>query len=168
MIARRDFSLSLAGAGLTVSALALAACSSRPAAPDVSYTLLDGSVHRLSQGTGKVRLLSFWATSCSVCVHEMPEVVQIHTRFATSRFELLAVAMSYDPPALVDDYARSRQLPFGVVIDNTGEIAERFGKINATPTTVLVDKQGRIAWRGVGRPDFAALGERIAGLLAEA
>jgi peroxiredoxin len=168
MIARRDLSLCIAGSALWISASTLVGCSARAAAPDVSYTLLDRSVHRLSEGTGKVRLLSFWATSCSICIQEMPEVIQLHTRFQTDRFELLAVAMSYDPPTLVDDYARTRQLPFGVVIDNTGEIAERFGKINATPTTVLVDKTGRIAWRFLGRPDFVALSERISALLAEA
>jgi peroxiredoxin len=143
-------------------------CSARPAAPDVRYTLLDRSEHRLSEGAGKVRLLSFWATSCAICLQEMPEVIMIHTRFAAQNFQLIAVAMSYDPPALVDEYARNRQLPFGVVIDNTGEIAERFGKINATPTTVLVDKQGHIAWRFLGRPDFAALSDRISALLSEA
>jgi len=55
-----------------------------------------------------------------------------------------------------------------VAIDNTGEIAQRFGDIQLTPTTFLIDKQGNIAKRFVGAPDFPALHRLIDELLAEA
>jgi peroxiredoxin len=146
----------------------LPGCSSRDPAPDFAYTLLDGSKGNTQSLRGKVLLVNFWATSCVTCVKEMPEIVATHRKFQPRGYETLAVAMSYDPPAYVANFAQSRQLPFGVVIDNTGAIAKAFGDVQLTPTTFLIDKRGAIVKRYVGEPDFAALHGLVDRLLAEA
>lgn len=112
-------------------------------------------------------MLNFWATSCAVCVREMPQLADTHRRFAPQGLQTLAVAMQYDAPALVADFSERRQLPFGVVIDNTGAVARAFGDVKATPTTLLVNRAGRIVWRHEGEPSFPQLQARIAQLLAE-
>ena len=134
-------------------------------APQVSYTLLDGSTGSTAALKGKVVLVNFWATSCVTCVKEMPQIVATHNKFKDRNFETIAVAMSYDPPAYVSKFAQTRQLPFGVAIDNTGQIAQRFGDVKLTPTTFLLDQQGRIVKRYVGEPDFAALHALVEDLL---
>ena len=146
----------------------LSGCSSRDMAPDARYVLLDGSSGTIAGLRGKVALVNFWATSCATCVAEMPELVQTHQKFHARGFETLAVAMSYDPPAYVANFAERRQLPFGVAIDNTGEVARAFGDIRLTPTTFLLDKRGAIVKRYVGAPDFPALHALLEKLLAEA
>jgi peroxiredoxin len=130
--------------------------------------LLDGAKLDSSQWQGKVMLVNFWATSCTTCVKEMPEIVATHEKYKGRGFDTLAVAMSYDPPAFVSNFAESRKLPFGVAIDNTGEIARQFGKVQLTPTTFLINKRGEIVKRYVGEPDFAELHKLIEKLLAEA
>jgi peroxiredoxin len=165
----RSRSLFVVAALAAASALAaLGGCSERPQAPTFSYTLLDGKKADSSSLRGKVVLVNFWATSCTTCVHEMPQIVATQQKFAGKGFETLAVAMSYDAPAYVANFAESRHLPFGVVIDNTGEIANRFGDVRLTPTTVLIDKHGAIVKRYVGEPDFDALHQLIDQLLVEA
>ena len=144
-----------------------AACSGRDAAPQFEYTLLDGSKSSTQAQRGKVLLVNFWATSCVTCVKEMPQIVATHRKYAARGFDTLAVAMSYDPPAYVANFAQSRQLPFGVVIDNTGAIANGFGDVRLTPTTYLIDKRGAIVKRYVGEPDFAELHALVEKLLAE-
>jgi peroxiredoxin len=139
----------------------------RGAAPQVGYTLLDGTRGDTTQLRGKVVLMNFWATSCSVCMQEMPQIVATHEKFKARGYETLAVAMSYDPPAAVAHYAQTRNLPFGVVIDNTGAIARSYGNVRATPTTYLINRRGEIVKRYVGAPDFAALHELVDSLLAE-
>jgi peroxiredoxin len=135
--------------------------------PDVGYTLLDGTKSTTAGLRGKVVLINFWATSCTTCVHEMPQIVATHEKFKQRGFETLAVAMSYDPPAYVINFAESRKLPFAVAIDNTGAIAKSFGNVELTPTSVLVNKRGEIVKRYVGEPDFTALHALVDKLLSE-
>ena len=136
-------------------------------APNAAYTLLDGSRSTIDSLRGKVVLVNFWATSCTTCVHEMPQIVATHQKFKARGFETLAVAMRYDPPAYVISFAETRKLPFGVVIDNTGEIAKSFDQVQLTPTTVLINKRGEIVKRYIGEPDFAALHQLVETLLAQ-
>lgn len=136
-------------------------------APAVSYTLLDGERGSIETLRGKVVLVNFWATSCATCVAEMPQIVTTHSRFKARGFETLAVAMRHDAPARVAHFAQTRQLPFGVAIDNTGDIAKQFGDVQVTPTTFLIDRRGRIVKRYVGTPDFAALHLLVEQLLAQ-
>lgn len=143
------------------------ACAQRDAAPDAAFTRLDGSTGRMGELRGKVVLVNFWATSCAACVAEMPGLIDTHQRFKARGYETLAVAMSYDPPAYVANFAETRKLPFGVVIDNTGAIATGFGDVKLTPTTFLIDKRGGIVKRYVGEPDFAALHALVEKLIAE-
>ena len=151
-----------------IAGLVLVGCDGRNPAPNFSYTLLDGAKASTDSLRGKVVLVNFWATSCVSCVKEMPQIVATHRKYQTRGFETLAVAMSYDPPAYVANFAQSRQLPFGVVIDNTGAIARAFSDVRVTPTTYLIDKRGAIVKRYVGEPDFQALQALVDKLLAEA
>lgn len=139
----------------------------RGPAPQVTYTLLDGTKSDTQQLRGKVVLMNFWATSCTTCVNEMPQIVATHEKFKARGYDTLAVAMSYDPPASVAHYAQTRKLPFGVAIDNTGTIAKSFGDVRATPTSYLINRRGEIVRRYVGVPDFAALHQLVDTLLAE-
>jgi len=154
------------GAGLVLAMLA--GCSRIEQAPAVSYTLLDGRHGDLAALRGRVVLVNFWATSCAPCVEEMPALAANWRRFSPRGFETLAVSMSYDAPALVANFAQSRALPFPVVIDNTGEIAHRFGDVQYTPTSLLINKRGQIVRRWIGKTDFDALAPLIARLEAEA
>ncbi|HJV71298.1 TlpA disulfide reductase family protein [Ideonella sp.] len=166
---RRHLALSLGLLAIApLGPLGLGGCSSRETAPNVSYTLLDGRASTLKAQQGKVMLVNFWATSCTTCVHEMPQIVATHEKFKARGFDTLAVAMSYDPPAYVASFSETRKLPFGVAIDNTGAVAKAFGDVRLTPTTFLIDKRGGIVKKYVGEPDFAALHGLIEDLLKEA
>lgn len=137
------------------------------AAPSSSFVLLDGSKTSSANFAGKVTLVNFWATSCVTCVAEMPQVVSTYDKYHAKGFDTLAIAMSYDPPSYVVNFAQTRKLPFQVAIDNTGENAKAWGDVALTPTTYLVNKRGQIVKRYVGAPDFAELHLLIEKLLAE-
>ncbi|MBD8049959.1 TlpA family protein disulfide reductase [Limnohabitans sp. JUR4] len=152
---------------LLSAALALPGCGQEQA-PESSFVLLDGSKLSSSQLKGKVTLVNFWATSCTTCVAEMPEVVATYQQYKDKGYDTLAVAMSYDPPSYVVNFTQTRQLPFKVAIDNTGAVAKAWGDVKLTPTTYLVNKRGEIVKRYVGTPDFNELHRLIEKLLAEA
>lgn len=147
--------------------LSLGGIEARGPAPQVSYTLLDGTKSDAAQLRGKVVLMNFWATSCAVCMQEMPQIVATHEKFKARGYDTLAVAMSYDAPASVAHYAETRKLPFGVAIDNTGAIAKGFGDVRGTPTSFLINRRGEIVRHYVGAPDFDALHKLVERLLAE-
>lgn len=146
-------------------AVALSGCSTKDPAPASNFVLLDGSTLTTADLRGKVTLVNFWATTCVSCVKEMPMLAATYEKYREQGFETIAVAMSYDPPAWVLNFATTRQLPFKVALDNTGQIAKDWGEVKLTPTTYLVDKQGHIVKRYVGEPEADALHRLIEDLL---
>ncbi len=136
-------------------------------APASTFVLLDGSQMQTKDMLGKVTLVNFWATSCTTCVAEMPHMVEIYEKHKDKGYDMVAVAMAYDPPSYVVNFAQSRKLPFDVAIDNTGAIAKSWGDVSLTPTSFLVDKKGAIIKRYVGQPDFGELDTLIQKLLKE-
>src|SRR3954453_5403839 len=157
-----------AAAVLAIGAAAWFVAGSADAAPQSTFVLLDGSSQTTADLKGRVTLVNFWATSCTVCVGEMPKIVATYEKYRAEGFDTVAVAMSYDPPSYVVNYAQTRKLPFKVAIDNTGAIAKAWGDVQLTPTTYVVNKRGEIVKRYVGEPDFAELHKLIEKLLAEA
>lgn len=136
-------------------------------APQSTFVLLDGSQISTKNLAGKVTLVNFWATSCTTCVAEMPKIVETYRKYQGKGFEVVAVAMSYDMPSYVVNYAQTRQLPFKVALDNTGLVAQQWGNVQLTPTTFLLNRQGEIVKRYVGEPDFAQLHQLIERLLTQ-
>jgi peroxiredoxin len=145
--------------GLAAAAMLAAAAAAlfiaRPAgAPQVTFATLSGEKLATTDLRGKVLLVNFWATSCVVCVKEMPRMVETYKKYAPRGYEMVAVAMSYDHPNQVAEFAQRRALPFKVAVDGSGEIARGFGNIRVTPTSFLIDRQGRIVKRYLGEPDW--------------
>ncbi|NBW51311.1 MAG: TlpA family protein disulfide reductase [Betaproteobacteria bacterium] len=136
-------------------------------APASTFVLLDGSQLQTKDLRGRVTLVNFWATSCTTCVAEMPHMVETYEKYKGKGYNMVAVAMAYDPPSYVVNFAQTRKLPFDVAIDNTGAVAKSWGEVTLTPTSYLVDKRGEIVKRYVGQPDFAELHRLIEKLLQE-
>ncbi len=135
-------------------------------APQVSFKEINGQQISSADLRGKVVMVNFWATSCTTCIKEMPEMVQTYNKYKDQGLEFVAVAMSYDPPNYVLNYAQTRQLPFRVALDTDGSAARAFGDVKLTPTTYVIDKQGRILKRYVGEPQFAELHQLLEKALA--
>lgn len=158
---------SIAAAAAVAIGAAVYVATGTSAAPSSTFVLLDGSSRTTADLRGKVTLVNFWATSCTTCVAEMPDIIATHEKYKARGYDTLAVAMQYDPPSYVVNFAQTRKLPFAVAIDNTGAVARAWGDVQLTPTTFVVDKRGQIVKRYVGEPDFAELHRLIESLLAE-
>jgi peroxiredoxin len=142
--------------------------TAKPLAPDASLTTLQGEHIDTASLRGKVVLVNFWATTCSSCIAEMPLLIATHQKFAARGLETLAIAMDYDPPEQVRAYAEKNALPFKVALDPDGAAAKSFEGVRLTPTTFLIDRQGRIVHKYLGPPDFNALHVLLEKLVAEA
>jgi peroxiredoxin len=111
-------------------------------------------------------MINFWATSCTTCVKEMPQMIDTYNKYKADGLEYVAVAMAYDPPNYVLNFAETRQLPFRVALDTQGALAKSFGDVQLTPTTFVINKQGEIIKRYVGEPEFASLHQLLEKALA--
>lgn len=130
-------------------------------APKVSFTTLAGQKQDIASLKGQVVLVNFWATDCSGCIEEMAQMKSMFQQYGRHGFAIVAVAMNYDNPAYIRSFASKNQLPFMVTQDTSGEIAKAFGEIQLTPTTFLIDRQGRIIKRYVGVMDFKEIRQLI-------
>jgi len=145
----------LASAAIAVGVVAI--LSPLPEAPRVTFVSIAGEKISTESLRGKVVLVNFWATDCVTCIKEMPQITATYNKYRAKGFETIAVAMKYDPPNYVLDYAEKNKLPFKVALDPLGDLAQAFGDVKLTPTTFIIDKQGRLVTRILGEPDFAKL-----------
>ena len=156
MLKSRNLILAVVVAGAVMFA-AFAIWSAKPAAPQVTFVSLQGEKITTADLRGKVVLVNFWATDCAICVKEMPDIVATYNKYRAQGFETIAVAMKHDPPNYVLNYTEKNKLPFTVALDPMGALARAFGEVKLTPTTFIIDKQGKMVMRILGEPDFVKL-----------
>ncbi|MDD5411729.1 MAG: TlpA disulfide reductase family protein [Methylobacter sp.] len=134
-------------------------------APDVTFTTITGKKIDLKDLSGKPVMVTFWATDCPSCVKEIPHLIDLYTQYHAQGFEMIAVAMYYDPPNHVVDMTKARQLPYDVALDLKSELAHAFGDVMFTPSTFLIAPDGSVALRKTGIFDLAEMKTRIESLL---
>lgn len=134
-------------------------------APDISFTTITGKQIALKTLRGKPVLVTFWATICHSCVEEIPHLIALYNQFHPQGFEIIAIAMPYDPPNRVVAMTNEQKLPYPVVLDINSDFTKSFGRIWATPTTLLISPTGAIAKREVGAFDLTDMQTRIKQLL---
>jgi peroxiredoxin len=152
--------IALAVVAVAIAVAGYFAFGGQQQAPAATFTLLSGQKISTADLKGKVYLVNFWATSCETCMQEMPQMVDTYNRFKGQGLEFVAVAMNYDAPMYVVNYAQTRQLPFKVAMDD-GSAAKQFGNVQLTPTTFVIDRNGKILKRYVGEPQFAELDQLL-------
>jgi peroxiredoxin len=120
----------------------------------LNMTTINGEKITSKDLLGKVVLINFWATDCPGCIAEMPGLINTYNKYKNQNFELIAVSMFYDPPSHVLSYAKNNNLPFPVVLDIEKKIATQFKNVTLTPTSFLIDHQGKIINQIIGEINF--------------
>jgi peroxiredoxin len=128
---------------------------------DLTMITLKGKTITTQELRGKVVLFNFWATDCPGCIKEMPELINTYNKYKNNNFEVLAVSMYYDPPSRVVTYAKNNQLPFPVILDFDKTIKNAFKNIKLTPTSILIDRNGKIINTIVGEINFSTFNKAL-------
>ncbi|HEV7815760.1 MAG TPA: TlpA disulfide reductase family protein [Janthinobacterium sp.] len=149
-----------------IGGVAYVSLNGNASAPQLTFIGIKGEKISPESLRGKVVMVNFWATSCTTCVGEMPKMVETYNKYKAQGLEFVAVAMQDDAPNYVVNYAESRQLPFKVALDVDGAAAKAYGNVAMTPTTFVIDKEGKIIKRYVGEPEFASLHKLLEKALA--
>lgn len=134
-------------------------------APEISVTTLDGETIDLAELRGRPVLVTFWATSCPGCIEEMPHLIELYEELHPKGFELIGIAMAYDPPNHVAAMRKAKRIPYPIALDIEGRHALAFGDVKLTPTSFLIAPDGRIVRQKIGEMDMDALRAQILGML---
>jgi len=125
-----------------------------PEAPDFSLPTLEGQTVTLSALRGRVVFLNFWATWCPPCREEMPSIERLHRELKDQGLVVLGVDVD-ESPKLVAKFIEDFRLGFPVVLDAGSHVFSRYG-VRGLPTTILIDRQGRVVGAAVGPRDWAS------------
>jgi len=118
----------------------------RATAPSFSGTLLDGAHFSSSSLHGKVAVINFWGSWCAPCRVETPEFQQVYQEDAGRGVEFLGINVK-DDEQLAKAYLASNHITYPSLYDPRGEVALAFRDYPATaiPSTIVLDRQGRVA-----------------------
>jgi len=128
---------------------------------NLSLHIIDGDNLELSSLKGKPVLVTFWATTCSTCVQEIPHLTKLYQELGNDHFEIIAIAMPYDPPNLVVSMIEKRSIPYPVALDIQGNAVKAFGDVLVTPTSFLIDAEGNIVEEHKGELDIEVLKKTV-------
>jgi len=110
---------------------------------------LDGKEFDLANEKGNVVLLNLWATWCDPCRYEIPELERMHTQNAAHGFKVIGVSLDDTGAASVKEFIGSHKMTYPIVLDPEGKLAAVF-QTSIIPTTVLIDRGGKIVWKQYG------------------
>lgn len=120
------------------------------AMPEYSGKGLDGSTFSTKNELGNVVLLNMWATWCGPCRVEIPVLQALQGKYGAKGFKVIGVSLDdSSAKSTVRDFVRDRHIGYPVVLDPDGNLANMF-QATVIPTSVLLDRQGKIRWRQVG------------------
>jgi len=134
-------------------------------APLVSFKTLKSETPLKLTQLGKPLLVSFWSTSCVICLKEMPHLAEVYEEFKPKGFEMVAVAMPFDRPSDVLELSEDADWPFLVALDLDNRVSEAFGEIRVTPTAFLIDQNGNFVDKYVGAIDLKKFRKTLAGMI---
>lgn len=142
---------------LTLLVLFFLSLATNKKVPEIAVTSITGEAIKLYQNKNNFTIINFWATDCPGCIKEMPGLTNVYNQLKGQGLQIIAVSMSYDPPNQVLNFTQKNKIPFPVVLDVDGQIARSFGDIRLTPTSILIDKNGKIIDKVIGELDFNKL-----------
>lgn len=112
-------------------------------APEFSLTTLDGATVDLRETTEQnhIVVVNFWATWCGSCRLELPQLDRAYAELREDGLEILA--LSKESPEVLREYFAEKPVEFPVLLDTGGGVAELY-EVEALPTTVVLDGEGKV------------------------
>jgi len=124
----------------------LAMLAIRPGQKLTTFTAKDlaGTSHSLESYAGKVLLVDFWATWCSPCREELPNVKHVYGQYKDQGFEILGVSLDRERTAL-ESFVKEQGIEWPQVFEGAQVLAEQYA-VSAIPRMLLLDRQGVIRY----------------------
>jgi peroxiredoxin len=153
----------------TVSKASVTHAASEKKANALSLMGLDGAMHSLEDWKGKVVVLNFWATWCSPCLSEIPDFVAYQDQYKTRGLQIIGVGL--DEEKKLRNVQRTLEINYPVLVADpkkNGPLMESWGNNSGiVPYSVVIDRNGRVAYTHHGQIDRDTFNENILPLLGK-
>lgn len=135
----------------------------RKPAPEVSGETLEGEQVSLADHRGEVVVLNFWASWCGPCRSESPVLNEVYNEHRENGVRFLGVNIKDDRTA-AKAFARKEKLEYPSLYDQPGKVSQAFRDTvppNAIPSTLVIDREGRIAGKVIGETNYNQLSNLV-------
>ncbi len=131
---------------------------------NLNVPTLNGETLALDSLKGKPYLLVFWSVTCPGCVGEIPTLQALDKKMQGTGFRIIAVAMPYDEKPEIEAMRAQKGMTYTLGYDQSGELSKQFD-VRVTPTSFLVDANGKIAVQRLGEWKAEELEQKVNDLL---
>ena len=136
----KAFTLTIA---ISVAGIGLADAAKKPA-PNFTLKSMSGQNLKLSEMTGNVVLINFWASWCGPCREEMPYLNALHKKYEALGFTVIGVNVEQQSKD-AKGFLRNTPVDFPILLDNKNKVSKMYNVV-AMPTTVMVDRDGNMRY----------------------
>lgn len=150
-------------AALVFTSVTVYAQGDRAPVPNITMTTLDGNDWSLKELTGKVVVLNFWATWCEPCRTEVPYLIKLQRELGSKGLAVAGVTLD-EGTDVVKKFVAEYKVDYPILIPSAGS---PWTRLENTPTTLLVDREGRLAQKYIGAVPEDDLRRDAERLLAE-
>ena len=137
----------------------------RTAMPRLVVSRLDGGTWRMQEHLGQVVLVNYWATWCGPCWEETPALIRVSQELGPKGLSVVGISVDEGGTAKVQEFVNRFKLPYPVGLSEP--MSQMVYGMAGVPTTILVDRRGRVAKTYVGAMEENDLRRDIAVLLEE-
>ncbi len=129
-------------------------------APDFKLAAVDGSMVSLSDYSGKVIVVDFWATWCPPCLEMIPVLSKLHRQYANKGLVVLGVSLDQEGLDVLGAFVHENMIPYKILMGDK-RITRAFGGISSIPTLYIIDREGRLVRKLAGYHSFSELEEQV-------
>lgn len=133
-------------------------------APDFALVDISGRETRLSDFTGKVVILDFWATWCPPCRAEIPHFIELYNEYKDDGLEIIGVTMDWNASKQAGPFAVKNGINYTILIGKQ-EVGDLYGGIISIPTTFIIDREGGLRRKYIGYQEKSVFEKDIKELL---
>lgn len=117
--------------------------------PEYATTTLDGQSIDLAASRGSVVFLNVWATWCTPCRAEIPELKKLHAKYRDRGVKLVGISIEESSVDDVKSFVKEQKIDYPIAYDAEDKIANLL-QTNVLPTSIVIDKTGKIVWKQIG------------------
>jgi len=133
-------------------------------APDFALFDIYGEKKHLSDFSGNVVILDFWATWCPPCKAEIPHFIELYNEYKDEGLEIIGVALDWNAERVVRPFAEENGITYTLLLGDE-KVGDLYGGIISIPTTFLIDRKGGIRKKYIGYRDKEVFEKDIKELL---